>query len=132
MMERRIKIGDVWYVREDSIPTQLLPTVEVEEPTHTESLIWENRKYCFIVSRSFKQVFSNETYDDVDIESTDKRFETRKEWVKEYWDNDNWFRGVLEGNMISIAEIQDSMCGEGIAFFRGILQYLVDNEWLKQ
>ena len=69
MMERRIKIGDVWYVREDSIPTQLLPTVEVEEPTHTESLIWENRKYCFIVSRSFKQVFSNETYDDVILNS---------------------------------------------------------------
>ena len=131
-MENRIEINGVWYVREDAI-TDSLNHLESEEMdlTFSEECCYEASKYCFVASRIRKDE-SREFYPDISITFTDKRSGNRDTWEEEYWDNNNWFKGILEGNPESVEALdkETELCKEGKRQFKGFLNRLVEEGWI--
>lgn len=133
-MENRIEINGVWYVREDAI-TDPLDHLEAEEMdlTFSEECTLETDKYCFVASRIRRDGSSNdEFYPDISITFTDKRNGNRDTWNEEYWDNNNWFKGILEGDPESIKSLNEEteLCSQGKRQFKGFLNRLVEEKWL--
>ena len=131
-MENRIEINGIWYVREDAI-TDSLDHLEAEEMdlTFSEECSYETDKYCFVASRIRKDD-SSEFYPDIAINFTDKRSGNRDTWKEEYWDNNNWFKGILYGNSDSIESLDEEteLCPQGKRQFKGFLNRLVEEGWL--
>ena len=130
-MNDRIEINGVWYVREDAI-TDSLDRLESEEMylTFSEECCYETSKYCFVASRIRKD--EDEFYPDISITFTDKRSGDRDTWKEEHWDNNNWYKGILEGNPESIKSLNDEteLCREGKRQFKGFLNRLVEEGWI--
>ena len=120
-MENRIKIGDVWYVREEQ------PIEEIEmDITSFNGRVFETDLYCFEATQLLKD--DGTTYDDsCDIEVTDKRV---KPWKVEHLDNPKWFIGVLENNPKSMEEAHEMFCERGILEFRAFVRDLIRVGWL--
>lgn len=121
----RIQINGEWYVKE------ILP--EPDKPVeldfaHTESLIYETTKYCFEVSRIYRDDDIT-FYDGVNIEFTDKRY-PREEWKIEYWDNDSFLIGVYENDESCIEDALEIMDQEGVETLQQIVKQLIEKEWL--
>ena len=131
-MEDRIEINGVWYVREDAITDSLdqLESVEMDL-TFSEECCYETDKYCFVASRIRKNE-SGEFYPDISITFTDKRSGNRDTWKEEYWDNNNWLKGILEGNPESVESLDNEteLCKEGKRQFKGFLNRLVEEGWI--
>lgn len=97
-MENRIKIGDVWYVREDQTePTELREKLEIImtrvvliETNHilVEGSVLENKDGSFSMP-SVQITFKNVNRD------------------TEYWDNDSFLSGLVFRNPESIKEMDD-------------------------
>lgn len=124
MNKDRIKIEGVWYVKED---TSLKESIEVD-PTHFEGCFVENDEFCFEANRILRD--NGTPYPDVDIKFTDKRFENRKDWKVENWDNTSWIKDVLNDNPESLEELPADMDTRDIHFFQAFLQYLQTKGWL--
>jgi len=136
-MNDRIEINGVWYVREDTInnPSDSLVLAEEEmNLTFSEECCYETDKYCFVASRIRKDTFreNDEFYPDISITFTDKRIGDRDTWKEEYWDNNNWFKGILEGNPESVKSLDEEteLCKEGKRQFKGFLNRLVEEGWI--
>jgi hypothetical protein len=131
-MGNRIEINGVWYVREDAI-TDSLDHLEVEEMdlTFTEECHYETDKYCFVASR-IRIDGGDEFYPDITIEFTDKRSANRDTWKEEFWDNNNWFKGILENNPESINSFNKDtdLCEQGKQQFKAFLHRLKEEGWL--
>jgi hypothetical protein len=131
-MENRIEINGVWYVREDAI-TDSLDHLEVEEMNliFTEECHYETDKYCFVASR-IRIDGGDEFYPDITIKFTDKRSPNRDTWKEEFWDNNNWFKGIIEGKAESIVslDVETDICPQGKKQLIGFLNRLVEVGWL--
>ena len=131
-MNDRIEINGVWYVREDAI-TDPLDHLEAEEMhlTFSEECCYETDKYCFVASRLRKDG-GDEFFKSIVITFTDKRSGNRDTWKEEYWDNNNWFKGILEGNPESVESLdkETELCKEGKRQFKGFLNRLVEEGWI--
>ena len=131
-MENRIEINGVWYVREDTI-TDPLDHLEAEviDLTFSEECCYETSKYCFVALR-IRRDSGDEFYPDISIKFTDKRSGDRDTWKEEYWDNNNWFKGILEGNPESVKSLNEEMdiCSQGKKQLKGFLNRLVEERWL--
>ena len=130
-MENRIEINGVWYVREDTINGSL-DYIEEEEisVTFSEECVYENDKYCFVASRMRKDG-SFKFYPEITVEFTDKRSGVRDTWEKEYWDNNNWFSGVVKEYPESMEELnKTNLCTQGKKQLKGFLIRLVEEGWL--
>ena len=121
----RIQINGEWYVKETSSET--VESVELDF-THTESLIYETTKYCFEVSRIYRDDDIT-FYDGVNIEFIDKRY-PREEWKTEYWDNDSFIIGVYENDESCIEDALETMDNEGVKTLQQIVKQLIEKEWL--
>ena len=121
-MERRIKIGDVWYVREEQ------PIEEIEmDVIPFDGRVFETDLYCFEATRLYH--FDGAPYEGCDIKVTDKRV---KPWKEEHLDNPIWFIGVLENNPESMDEAREMLCDRGIAEFRAFVRDLINVGWLNK
>ena len=122
-MENRIKIGDVWYVREEQ------PIEEIEmNITSFNGRTYESDLYCFEATQLLKD--DGIPYDDsCDIEVTDKRV---KPWKVHILDNPRWFIGVLENNPDSMTEAHEMFCERGIIEFRAFVRDLIKVGWLNK
>lgn len=120
MIKDRIQIDGVWYVKEDNREDEPIKLDVVE----TQGCLVENDDFCYEATRIAND--KGGFYDGVDIKVTDKR---EKPWKEDYWDNNNWMRGVLEYNPESWKELPD-LDGKNIKFLQAFLQYLKDKEWL--
>lgn len=126
-MENRIKIGDVWYVREDAIqgPLDHLEDEEIEmDVISFDGRIFETDLYCFEATRLYND--DGIQYPGCDIKVTDKRCS----WADIYLDNPAWFIGVLENNPESMDEAHEMFCDRGIAEFRAFVKDLISVGWL--
>lgn len=126
MVEERIQINNVWYVREDLLSKK--EHIELN-PTHFEGYVVENDEFCFEAHRLFQDDGTPYT-NCVSIECTDKRFEDQKDWKVEYWDNTEWMRGILQNEIESWVDLPDMGKNENIEFLQAFLQYLTDKGWL--
>jgi hypothetical protein len=121
----RIKINGVWYVKEDTIKKSIIEL----DPTRFEGYIVENDDFCFEATRIFKD--DGTPYKDcVDIECTDKRFENRKDWTVEHWDNTSWMRGIVDSSIESWKELPDMGKSTNTALLQTFLRFLTDKGWL--
>ena len=121
-MENRIKIGDVWYVREEQ------PIEEIEmDIISFNGRVFETDLYCFEATQLLKD--DGVPYEGCDIEVTDKRV---KPWKVHSLDNSKWFIGVLENNPESMDEAHEIFCEQGIAEFRAFVRDLINVEWLSK
>jgi hypothetical protein len=131
-MKNRIEINGVWYVREDAIidPLDHLEDEELDL-TFSEECVYETDKYCFVASR-IRQEDSDEFYPDITITFTDKRSGDRDTWKEEFWDNNNWFKGIIEENSESIKSLNNEteLCSQGKRQFKAFLDRLVEEGWL--
>ena len=131
-MENRVEINGVWYVREDAI-TDPIDHLEAEEMEliFSEECSYETKKYCFVASRIRKDG-GDEFYPDISITFTDKRNDDRDNWKEEHWDNNNWFKGILEGKAESIVSLDEEtdICPQGKRQLKGFLNRLVEEGWL--
>jgi hypothetical protein len=121
----RIQINGEWYVKET--PSETVESVELDF-THTESLIYETTKYCFEVSRIYRDDDIT-FYDGVNIEFTDKRY-PREEWKMDYWDNDSFIIGVYENDGSCLDDVLEIMDNEGVKTLQQIVEQLIEKEWL--
>ena len=130
-MENRIKIGDVWYVREDAIrdPLDHLENEEIEMNVTTfDGRVFESDLYCYEATRIYDD--KNMVYDTAcGIEITDKRV---KPWKVHNLDNPLWYIGVLENNPESMVEAREMFCESGIIEFRIFIRDLVNENWIKK
>ena len=127
-MENRIKIDDVWYVREDAIddPLDHLEAEEIEmDVTSFRGRLFETDLYCFEATRLYND--DGAPYEGCDIKVTDKRV---KPWKEEHLDNPKWYIGVLENNPESMDKAHKMFCDRGIAEFRAFVRDLISLGWL--
>jgi len=131
-MEKRIQINAVWYIREDAI-NDSLDHLEDEELdlSFSEECCYETDKYCFVAQR-VKINGGDEFYSDINIEFTDERSRNIDNWKKEYWDNNDWLKGILEDNPESIKSLNEEtdLCSQGKRQFKRFLDQLVIEGWL--
>lgn len=128
-MENRIEINGVWYVREDTNIDHIEP--EEMDLTFSEECCYENNKYCFVASRIRKDgedVF----YSGISITFTDKRSGNRDTWKEDFWDNNEWFIGILENDPLTMTSLKEELdiCSQGKKQLKGFLNRLVDEGWL--
>jgi len=129
-MENRIKIGDVWYVREDAacIYWYYLEDEEIEMNVISfDGRVFETDLYCFEATRLYND--DGVPYKGCDIKVTDKRV---KPWKEEHLDNPIWYIGVLKNNPESMDEAHEMFCDRGIAEFRAFVRDLISVGWLKK
>jgi hypothetical protein len=124
-MQDRIEINGVWYVREDISNNQ----VEDLELIFSLQAMYEDGKYCWEAIRLYKEN-SHQThfYEDIDIKFTDKR---EKPFKEDHWDNNSWFKGVLDNDPESLKDARESMCDDGIKTFKLFLNKLKEEGWLE-
>jgi hypothetical protein len=124
MIEDRIQIDGIWYVKEEPIKL---------DPTHFEGYAVENDDFCFESIRTFMYDVSGTKYkiglySDIDIKCVDKR-DGRDNWKEHIWDNNKWMIDVLENDPDSLKELPD-MGSNNIQFLQAFLQHLKDKGWL--
>jgi hypothetical protein len=131
-MENRIQINGFWYVLE--IPENTTPiSFEIDDDmiTYGQTATHENDKYCFEVTRIYRDVNSDNFYDDcLTVTFTDKRKGDRKDWKDDYWDSTMWFNNLIERNGDSIETARELMCYEGVETFISFLKILKNKGWL--
>jgi hypothetical protein len=124
-MEDRIQVNGEWYVKE-SITT---PPVKLDL-THFEGCVHETDKYCFEVTRIYRDYNRGEFYPDcIDIKFTDKR--TDKPWKIDDWDNTSWLRGIYDNDRTSINEALEVMDMDGVTELKALVGELIEKGWIK-
>jgi hypothetical protein len=120
----RIKINDIWYVKEDK-PTKL--DLTEKDVTFSKSCVYETGDYCWEASLISKDN-GKEFYPDLEIEFTDKKIDTTK-----YWDNPLWLNKILilDGSKEEIEEAKKDMSDQGFEDFTAFLKFLKKENWLK-
>jgi|GEM_PF-2444134 len=98
----RILINNEWYVKESS----QAPKEDIKvDFMFSNSCIVETDKFCFEATRCMKDG-NVEYYPDISIDVTKKEGD-RKDWGKEYWDGNEWMRGVLNGDTKCLAGLAE-------------------------
>lgn len=122
-MEDRIKIGDVWYVREGSQPSLSKPPLTFEDITKSENIIYETNSYSWEAQKIYKT--EEEIYPGIAIEVTDKIGNRT-----EYWDNHDYFLEILKGDEEALEELKSNLPPKDMEDFLNFLRYLQEIGWL--
>jgi hypothetical protein len=122
MNEIRIKIGDVWYVREDVLEVK---PFEIN-PTEYLGCVSEDNDFNFdahVLSKDGK-IWEGTIY----LEVTDKR---TKPFTEDYWDSIAFLQGVLDGSQDTMNTLKNSikMSRESIEHLREYLKFLKGKGW---
>ena len=125
MSKNRIQINGRWYVAEES---EKDAEFDPDDLTFFRGCVLETDTSCF--------EFTNLTHEegkpyggDISVKHTDKRFKDRKDWKENFWDNVNWFNGLIEDNPESFPDLESSVSKEDAKLFIGALRYLKESEW---
>jgi hypothetical protein len=127
MNKDRIQINGKWYVAEQ-------PEEDVEfdsgDLTFFRGCVYETDSSCFEFSNLTNE--EGEPYGSdlsFSVEYTDKRFKDRKDWKIDYWDNVNWFMGLIQGNPDSLHELESIVDKEDAKLLIAALRHLKTLEW---
>jgi hypothetical protein len=121
-MEDRIQVNGEWYVKELTTPPVKL------DLTHFEGCVYENDKYCFEVTRIYRDYNRGEFYPDcIDIKFTDKRTQPRK---TDDWDNSTWLLNVYHNDKNALNEAFELMDGEGVTELKALVGELIEKGWI--
>ena len=131
-MENRILINGEWYVKESEICTPE-PVYPISVDT-TDSLISECQfgLYRWKAQRLYRDAPIEDFYPDFDIEFIDFGINGSWDVVTEVWDNPIWFKLLLAGDSVALAEANESMTIEGIKYFIAFLDVLDRRGWFTE
>jgi hypothetical protein len=118
-MEDRILINGVWYIREEPRPeVEVTPVYSLVAEYNFGNFNW----------RAIKLYKDDEItlYSGVDIEFTETVAGSE---VREYWDGQDWIRGVHEGDSDSIKVLMERVDKNTADHFRAFLKCLKDKGW---
>ncbi|HBW85688.1 MAG TPA: hypothetical protein DEF82_02790 [Crocinitomicaceae bacterium] len=137
MMEDRIQVNGVWYVKETTKPiSDIVSMIDIDEFDVTRSLhrIWEDSEYAFEAKILLAPdgIALEDTWGDCWLIITEKVGDTNDSWIEHSIDNPTWMLGVYEGDDLSMREAKKMMTPNGIAKFRGFLHLLIKQGWLKK
>ena len=122
MNETRIKIGDVWYVREDVLEPK---KVEID-PTDYLGCVSEDDDFCFDAHVLLKDgaVWEDTIY----LKVTDKR---TKPFTDDHWDNSAFLQGVLDGEQynLTVLKNESKMSRDSINHLKEFLKVLKGKGW---
>jgi hypothetical protein len=126
-MEERIQINGVWYVKEQPDTKPEPHSVEV---FHNQSIVYEDRDYCFEATIIIDPETGQPLYDDIgmDVKVTDKT--QGNPCMELFWDHEGFFRGCYERNPESIESLKESLNEAGVENFIAFLQHTMDAGWL--
>ena len=121
-MQDRIKIGDVWYVKEKNVQKR-----EVT-PCYFLGAVIEDDEYCFEASVLLSKDKIREGT--LSVKYIDKR---TKEKEEDYWDNVRFLEGVLKRNREQINVLVNSikLSAETIEDLISFLEDLEKKNWFK-
>lgn len=91
-MENRVKIGDEWYVKESTLKQDKKLSFKIDEDDIIKGKIslWEDDRFCF---EGFHNIDTGVLES---IEFTDKRNQDYPFTEIDYWDNEIWFKRVID------------------------------------
>lgn len=125
-MEDRIKIGDVWYVREG------MPVAGGElsenEVVFYRGAVYEGSSFCFDFSRLAKPGLE-EFDEDFVIEFIDKSNTHRDDWEEHFIDNYEFIVGIENSKEECLEELRSLMSEEQIKEFRKFLGLIRKTNW---
>jgi hypothetical protein len=117
-MKDRIQIDGFWYIREDLVDTE----EDKIDPVPFEGVVIENHRFCFEATRLI------ENKESLSIEVTDK---TKEPSVEHFWDNNEFFKLILENNSAAWENIKEVIFTEpDKKFLVDFLKYLKETNWL--
>ena len=130
-MENRILINGEWYVRESTL-TETPIVITTDEITFSKDATYETETSCWEASMIYKDYEEDELYNGFTIEYTDKaKWTADRTDAKaiEYWDNESWLRGIMEGDEDSLKVIGGTLSKSDVEHFRAFLRKLEYLGW---
>jgi hypothetical protein len=131
MMEDRIQVNGIWYVRETPEVSYVEEQYEVSDSLQC---VYENSEWCFEASILLKRDATELT----DTEGTpwitisDKRFNDRDVWTEDTVDSSDWMLGVYDGAPESLKEANRIFDRDGLRYFTSFIGKLIEKGWLKR
>jgi hypothetical protein len=126
MNKDRIQINGEWYVKESTSKKQNQIVIDDDGMTSFRGYVYETDKYSWEATKVY-HIDDIEFFPDFGIKFIHKEIKPQKE---EYWDNNSWFAGVLDGNETDLHVAHESMDEEGVAHFKAFLAKLREKGWL--
>ena len=131
----RIQINGVWYRRETAVLTEEEP-VNLE-PSFSRTIVVEHSNLCLEASvHCADNDFTVSDPNYIMLEVTDKRVVPYK---TTYWDNENWFRGVVDRDPESLKAFDkneedgmEPLAAEDRNFAIAFIDYLWEIQWIKR
>lgn len=133
-MEDRIKINNVWYIKEDIQNTSILNEIDESDITNSIHTIWETEEFCFegvIILRDGAENLTDH-YPDPTLTIIDKRPIEREKWLTHNVDNPNWLLGLLNDEPYIIEDAREMFDEIGIESCKLFIRYLIKKNWLKK
>jgi len=124
-MKDRIEVNGVWYVKETIIEPQ-----QELDPTVYKARVYETDDYTFEASRIYKDD-SEEFYEDINIEVTDKSIPKNDSARVWYIDNPIWLYKLWLGEKETRDEAEDLLTPHGLTYLLLIIKELINIGWLK-
>ena len=119
--EDRIQINGTWYVKEEE-----QPQTEPQDLIYTQQCLLELDSCTFEAYRIYSDYNNNIFYNNsVNIKYTNK---ITKE--VEHWDNNQWMKGLFEGEKEALDGVSDMLNKSEIAQLKVFIGTLIENNWL--
>jgi hypothetical protein len=121
VMEERIQINGIWYVKEQ--PDVVAPVKEIKVFEY-KGLVYEDIRFCF--DATFDTVDNGKLYS---IKVSDKRV---KPWKEETWDNGFFIAGCLGRNSDSLLSLKgdSGFSDDDVENFIAFLKEIQKRGWL--
>jgi hypothetical protein len=124
-MEDRIQINGEWYVKESTTYDAHQKELDL---TYFEGCVYETDKYCFEVTRLYKDYSKNEFYSSsIDIKFTDKRTQP---WKMDRWDRVSWLIGVHHNDKDALNDVFELMDADGVRELKDFIRELINKGWI--
>jgi len=125
MNKDRIQINGEWYIKESTSKKQNQIEIDDDDMTSFRGYVYETPNYSWEATRIY-HIDDIEFFPDFQIKFFDKKLDQKEE----YWDNNDWFKGVLDGNETDLHVAHESMDEDGVAHFKAFLAKLREKKWL--
>jgi hypothetical protein len=125
-MEDRIKIGDVWYVREDKLTYDDKEPINEEDITYTVGATFEDDRFCV----EFEALNIDGEINMPSLKFTDKSgFEPV---VIDSWDNPDFLVKLSQGDRLACNMALEGISVDVLDEVVEFLRIMVEKDWLRE
>ena len=131
MMENRIQVNGIWYVRETPEVSYVEEQYEVSDSLQC---VYENSEWCFEASILLKRDATEltDTEGTPWIKITEKSRMVDNKTFEDEVDSEAWMLGVYDGAPESLKEANRIFDRDGLRYFTSFIGKLIEKGWLKR